>query len=52
MGGLGIDSAGAVLGEVVLMRGECMVLHRSGENSLKRMQNQRRFALRLYRFTY
>ena len=30
MGGLGIDSAGAGLEEVVLMRGEFMVLHRPG----------------------
>ncbi len=31
MGGFGIDSAGAGLGEVVLMRGEFMVLHRLGK---------------------
>src|SRR5438445_13370420 len=33
MGGFGIDSAVAGLGEVVLIRGKCMVLHRWG-NSL------------------
>src|SRR5882672_731844 len=39
MGGFGIDSAGAGLGEVVLMRGEFMVFHRL-RNSRKDMQNQ------------
>ena len=29
MGGFWVDSAGAGLGEVVLMRGELMVLHRA-----------------------
>src|SRR5438270_19509 len=35
MGGLGIDSAGAGLGEVVLMSGECMVLHYLEETHLR-----------------
>src|SRR5258707_9782746 len=34
MGGFGIDSAGAGLGEVVLMRGELMLLDSGGDRSL------------------
>src|SRR3981189_2516028 len=34
MGGFGIDSAGAGLGEVVLMRGEVMVLDRGADRGL------------------
>src|SRR5260370_39406679 len=34
MGGFGIDSAGAGLGEVVLMRGEFMVLDRGSDQGL------------------
>src|SRR6266478_1337721 len=38
MGGFGIDSAGAGLGEVVLMRGELMVLDCGSDSKVRRRQ--------------